>query len=164
MIFPGSQGATLPRNLQAHMKFLQQFTLFWREFDFKVYQYFLSNEGILPITHNMQEIFSCHRKKFLVSGRNFLALEEISCHRKKLFVKGIYKYLVRETNFLSQEEISCQKQKNPITRRNSLPLDEIYCQRKELFLQITAILNAPVASDSRCFGRNFRLKVLVPTK
>ena len=87
-IFPGNQGARFPRNLQAHTKFLQQFTLFWREFDFKVYQYFLSNEGILPITHNMQEIFSCHRKKFLVSGRNFLALEEISCHRKKLFVKG----------------------------------------------------------------------------
>ena len=67
-------------------------------------------------------------------------------------------------NFLSQEEISCQRQKCPITRRNFLPLDEISCQRKKLFLQITAILNAPVASDSHCFGRNFRLKVLAPTK
>ena len=45
-IFPGSQEARLP---------LQLFTLFWREFDFKVYLYFLSNAGILSITHNMKE-------------------------------------------------------------------------------------------------------------
>ena len=56
-IFPGSQGARLPRNLQAPTKSWQQFTLFWCEFDFKVFLYFLSNEGILPITHSMQEIF-----------------------------------------------------------------------------------------------------------
>ena len=65
-ILAGSQGARLPRNIQAHTKFFQEFTLFWREFDFKVFPYFLSNEGILSITHNMQE-------NFLVTGRNVLS-------------------------------------------------------------------------------------------
>ena len=69
-ILAGNQGARFPRNLQAHTKFWQKFTLFWREFDFKVFPYFLSNEGILPITHNMQEIFSCHRKKLLGTASN----------------------------------------------------------------------------------------------
>ena len=77
--FPGSQGARLPRNIQAHTKFFQEFTLFWREFDFKVFPYFLSNEGILSITHNMQE-------NFLVTGRDILALQVINCRRKKFLV------------------------------------------------------------------------------
>ena len=46
---------------------------------------------------------SCHRKKFFVTGRNFLSQEEIFCHRKKFFVTG--------RNFLSQEEIFRHKKK-----------------------------------------------------
>ena len=69
-ILAGSQGARLPRNLQTHTKFLQKFTLFLHEFDFKVFPYFLSNEGILPITHNMPEIFSCQRKKHIGTASN----------------------------------------------------------------------------------------------
>ena len=130
-----------------------------------------------------EEIY-CHRKKFL-EGSYLLSGPEIFCQRKKFFV-GRKKNLdrvrnrfyeergrnffseqtkfIRGRNFLSKEEISCQRQKCPITRRNFLALDEISCHRKELIFQITAIFNAPVAYDSRCFGRNFRLKVLAPTE
>ena len=38
--------------------------------------YFLSNEEIFPITHNMQEIFYCHRKKLLGTASE-LPKEEI---------------------------------------------------------------------------------------
>ena len=109
-----------------------------------------SNE-ILRLTRN----FCNNSRCFGVNLRN-LSQEEISCHGKKFLVTG--------RNFLSQEEIPCQRQKYPMTRINFLALDEISCHRKKLFFQITAILNAPVASDSRCFGRNFWLKVLAPTK
>ena len=44
-ILAGNLGARLPQNLQTHMKFLQQFTLFCRTF--KVFPYMLSNEGFL---------------------------------------------------------------------------------------------------------------------
>ena len=74
----------------------------WHEFDFKVFPYILSNEGILPITHNMQKKYFCnrkkdlgtskvinsHKKKFIVAGRIFLFQEELSCHRKKFLVIG----------------------------------------------------------------------------
>ena len=30
----------------------------------------------------------CHRKKFPVTGRNFLSQEETSCHKKKIPAKG----------------------------------------------------------------------------
>ena len=61
-ILAGNQGARFPRNLQAHTKFSKKFTLFWREFDLKVFMYFLSNEKILLITHIMQEETSWHCK------------------------------------------------------------------------------------------------------
>ena len=41
-----------PRNLQTHTKSLQQFTLFWPEFDFTVFLYILSNEGIVQLDLN----------------------------------------------------------------------------------------------------------------
>ena len=55
---------------QAPMKFLQQFTLFWHEFDFNLFSYFLSNRGILPITQNMQGMFTYHRKKHIGTAGN----------------------------------------------------------------------------------------------
>ena len=74
-IFQGNQGARFPRNLQAHTKFLLQFTLFCREFDIKIFLYFLLNEEILPISHNIQKIFSYHRKKHL-GTENYLLSQE----------------------------------------------------------------------------------------
>ena len=87
--------------------------------------YFLSNEGILPITHNMQEIFSCHikkllgtklikshSKKFIVTERNHLSRAEISCHTKK--------FLVTRRNFLLQKEISCHRKKFLVSGKNFL--------------------------------------------
>ena len=92
-------------------KFLQQFTLFWREFDFKVYQYFLSNEGFLPITHNMQEILSqeeisCHRKKLLVTGTNFMPLLKISCHKGSNRIKKCHKKWKKSTRGGGQKKTS----------------------------------------------------------
>ena len=135
-IFPGNQGPRFPRNLRAHTKFLQQFTLFWREFDFKVYQYFLSNEGILPITHNMQEIFSCHRKKLLGTASNQLPQKEIYCHRKYLLSRPEIschkkKFLVAGKNFLSEAEMSCHRKKFLGLRKNFLSQKETSCYRKE---------------------------------
>ena len=103
---------------QTHTKFLQQFTLFCRKF--KVFPYFLSNEGFLPITHNINEILiatgrnflsqkeiSYQGQKFLVTRRNFLLQEKVSCHRKKFLVAG--------RNFLLQEELSCHRKKFLVT-------------------------------------------------
>ena len=73
--------------------------------------YFLSNEGIISSTHNMQEIFSCHRKKLIVKGTNFMPQLKISCHWKNC---PNYCYFVRLpsclTNFLS-ESIGSQEVK-----------------------------------------------------
>ena len=74
-IFQGNQGARFPRNLQVHTKSLLQFTLFCCEFDIKVFPYFLAKEGILSISHNLQEIFSCQRKYNLGTGRYLLSQE-----------------------------------------------------------------------------------------
>ena len=103
-IFTRNQGARFPRNLQTHTKFLQHFTLFWRKFDFKVCiscqmkKFFLSHttcrKYFLLIGRKLLvlQVINCHR------GRIFLFWKEISCHRKK--------FLVRGRNVLSQEEIS----------------------------------------------------------
>ena len=96
-ILAGSLGARLPRNLQTHTKFLQQFTLFWRKFDLKVH-----------ISCQMKEFFLSHTtfgEFFLVTGRDifalhkfFIAQEEISCPRKES--------LIMDRNLLSQKEIA----------------------------------------------------------
>ena len=127
-IFPGSQGARLPQNFLAHTKLLQQFTLFLPKVNFTVFLYILSNEGILPITHNMQEIFPCHRKNYLGTASNKLSKEKISCHKKESLIKG--------RHFSSQEEISCPRKKflvsgRNVTGRNFLALEEISCHLKE---------------------------------
>ena len=93
------------------------------EFDLMVFLYILSNEGILPITHNMQEIFPGNRKKYLGTASNKLSQEEISCHWKKFLVTG--------RTILSLKEISCQRQKCPVTGRNFFALEEISCHRKK---------------------------------
>ena len=53
-IFWFSLGARLPLllpwNLQDPTKFLLQFTCFWHKFYMKIFLYFLSNAGILPVT------------------------------------------------------------------------------------------------------------------
>ena len=90
-ILAGSLGARLPPNLQTHTKFWQQFMLFWREFDFKVFpvrpmkEFFISNT-------------TC-RRYFLVTRRSILALQIINCHRKK--------FLLTERDLFSRAEISC---------------------------------------------------------
>ena len=118
--------------------------LFVHKFNSKVFPYFLSNEGILPTTHNMQEMFSCHRKrhfctassfslhrkKFLVTERNLLSWTEIYCHRKKLlcirrFFCHIKQLLVTGRNFMSQLEFSCQNKKFLFSDRNFLSQEEI---------------------------------------
>ena len=109
-ILVGSLGARLPRNLQTHTKFLQQFTLFWRKFDLKV-----------RISCQMKEFFLSHttcRKYFLVTGRNFLALQLINCHRKK--------FIVTERNHLSRAEISCHKKKFFVAGGNFLSQELSY--------------------------------------
>ena len=88
-----------------------------RCFDFKVFSFFLSNEGILPIT--------C-RKYFLVTGRNFLALQVINCHRKK--------FLVKERNLLPRAEISRHKKKFLVKGRHFLSQEEIFCHRKKFLV------------------------------
>ena len=100
--------------------------LFWHEFDFKVCPYFLSNEGIHPVTHNKQEIFSCHRKKHLSTASNFLSQKGIS-------YQG-HKFLFKLRNFLSEEAISCHGKKYLVTGRNFLLEAEMSCHRKELFV------------------------------
>ena len=82
---PGSQAPTKPSGSHAIVAAIHAV---WCKFDFKVFLYFLSIEGILPITHKMQEIFSYHRRKFLV-------LQVINCHRKKFI--------------FTEEEISCHR-------------------------------------------------------
>ena len=98
-ILAGSLGARLPRNLQTHTKFLQQFTLFWHKFDLKV-----------RISCQMKEFFLSHttcRKYIPFTGRPFLALQLINCHRKK--------FIVTERNHLPRAEISCHKKKFLVT-------------------------------------------------
>ena len=156
---PGCQGARLPWNLQAHTKFLQQFTLFWCEFDFKVFLYFLSNKGILPITHNMQEILffailpkqviNYHKKKFLVTKRNLLSRAEISWHKKKFLFTGRNLFSQEEIyfhrkKFLALEEMFCHRKKLLVTGRNFMPQLEISCHRKKFVVT----------------GRNFFLFIL----
>ena len=130
-ILAGSQGDRLPQNLQTHTRFWQKSTLFWHECDFKVFPYFLSSEGILPIN-------TICRKYFLVGGRNILALQVIKCHKKKFIVteRNLYsrsrveischkkKFLVSERNFLSQQEISCLRKKFLVRGRNVLSQQE----------------------------------------
>ena len=138
--------------------------LFWHEFDFKVFPYLLSKEEIPPITQNLQEIVSCYRTRHLGTANNSLPQDEISCHKKESscsYIKGRnflskeiisccrQKFLYTERNFLSEAEMSCHRRKFPVTRKN-------FITRRNT--QITAI------SDSRCFGRNFWLKVLAPAK
>ena len=84
-IFPGNQGARFPRNLQTHTKFLQQFTLFWCEFE----KFLVTGRNFLP-----QEAISCQRQKCPITINNFLALDIIYCHRKKLFFPN-YPYFER---------------------------------------------------------------------
>ena len=113
----------------------------------------------------MSEVeISFHRKKFLCIRRNFLLQKETSCHGKEFHA------IVR--NFLSQEEISCQRQKCHVTGRNFLSQKETSCRRNELYATVEKNLSQEeipklplfwtsfVASDSRCFGRNFWLKVV----
>ena len=140
-ILAGNQGARLPRNFQAHTKFLQKFTLFWREFDFKLFPYFLSSEGILPIKHNMQELFSCQRK-------NILALQVINCHKKKCIVteRNLYsrsraeisccrkKFLITGRHFLAMQVINCHRKKFIVTESNLLSRREIYCHKKKFLV------------------------------
>ena len=156
--FPGSQGARLPRNIQAHTKFFQEFTLFWREFDFKVFPYFLSNEGILPIRHNLQVIFSCHRKKhlgtvychrnkFLVTERNLLLRADISYHRTK--------FLLARRNFLSHDEISCHRMKFLVKGRNFLSQEEISCHRKNFHVTRNLLYSKKVFTRRNCMAKNF---------
>ena len=137
-ILAGNLGARLPRNLQTHMKFLQQFTLFWRKFDLKV-----------RISCQMKEFFLSHttcRKYFLVTGRNFLALQVTNFHRKKFIVTERNLSSRAEIswqklkfhaagNFLSQEAISCLRKKFLVSGRNFLALEEISCHRKKLFVK-----------------------------
>ena len=121
-ILAGSLGARLPRNLQTHTKFLQQFTLFWCKFDLKV-----------RISCQMKEFFLSHttcRKYFLVTGRNFLALQVINCHRKKIISIGRNllsraEISCHRKNFLSQEELSCHRKKFLVRGRNALSQEEI---------------------------------------
>ena len=93
-IFRGSQGVRLPQNLQASMEFVQQFTLFWREFDFKVFLYFPPKKGffLLHTTCRKKHLgtasIDCHRKKYLFTERNFISRAEISSHKKKFLVTG----------------------------------------------------------------------------
>ena len=119
-ILAGNRGARLPRNFQTHTKSLQQITLFWPEFYFMVFLYILSNEGILPITYNMQEIFPGQRKKYLGTVSNELSQEEISCCKQESFSK--------DRNFLSQEEISCHRKKFLVTGRNFLSQSDVLSQ------------------------------------
>ena len=51
-----------------------------------VLAYFLSNEGILSIKHNMLEL--CHRKKKLGTTSNYLSQEEIYFHKKKFLFEA----------------------------------------------------------------------------
>ena len=65
-----------------------------------------------------------HRKKFPVSGTNFLWQEEISCHRKKFSLTG--------QNFKSQKKISCCWMIFPVTGQNFLSQESISCHRKKI--------------------------------
>ena len=58
---------------------------------------------------------SCHRKKFLATGGNFLPQEEISCHIKVYLVTR--RFFVIGRNFLSQKEIYCLFKKFIVTGR-----------------------------------------------
>ena len=101
--------------------------------------------------------------------------KETFCPRKEFHTTKT-KYLVTGINFLSQDEISCQKQKCPVTGRNFLSQKETSCHRNKFHVTVKNFLSkgeipklplfwtSSVASDSRCFGQNFWLKVLVPTK
>ena len=125
-IFPGSQGARLPRILQAHMKSWQQFMLFWCEFDFKVFPLQWRNSSY----HTQHAgIFSCHMKKHLGTWNNLLPQEEISFHRKDFFPRTDISVTGR--NFLSQKEDSWHRREFHATVRNFLSQKEISCQRKK---------------------------------
>ena len=111
-IFPGSQGAKLPQNLQTLTKFLQHFALFWHKFPVKCRNSFYHTQHAENIFLALQ-VINCHRKKFvfieekiscfgkkfLVIGRNFLSEVEMSFHRKK--------FLGIRINIWSEKEMSC---------------------------------------------------------
>ena len=75
----------------------------------------------------------CHKKRFPVSGRNFLWHKEISCDIKKFPIIG--------RNVLSMEEISSDRnrekeipghiKKFPVAGWSFLSLDKISCHRKK---------------------------------
>ena len=131
-IFPGSQGARLPQNLQAPTKCWQKFTHYHKHI-------FSSARNVLP-----QEEISCNSKKFcatrryFVKGKNFLSQEEIYCHRKEILVTG--------KNFLPKWEISCPRS-----------LGGILCHNKSFFMLISIYFERkfPVQDEISCTGRNF---------
>ena len=72
-----------------------------------------------------QEKISFQRKKFPVTGRNFLSQEEISCHRKKFPFTG--------RNFRSQEDISGHRKTFPAKEKSFILKDKISsCRKKSL--------------------------------
>ena len=97
-----------------------------------------------------QEEISCHKKKFLVTGRNILWLEEscfgmkkfpvtqeISCDRKKFPVTGRNFLWGEETsvagsNFLLEGEISCHKKIAQM--KFFMSQEEISCHKKKLIV------------------------------
>ena len=135
-ILAGSLGARLPRNLQIHTKFLQQFTLFWSKFDLKIRiswqrkEFFLSHttcrKYFLVTGRNFLQVINGRRKKFIITERNLLSRAEISCHKKK--------FLVTRRNFLLQEEISCYRKRVLVTGRNYLSQEKISCNRKKFLV------------------------------
>ena len=81
------------------------------------------------ISCQMKEFFLSHttcRKYFLVTGRNFLALQVINCHRKK--------FIVTERNLLSMAEISSHKKKILVAGRNFVSQEGISCLRKKFLV------------------------------
>ena len=148
-------GWDIPRKpgSQAPTKSMQQFTLSWPEFDFTVFLYILSNEGILPITHSMQEIFPFHRKNYLGTASNKLSKEKISCHKKESLIKGRHfssqeeischrkQFLVTGSIYLSEVELSCHRKKFLSIRRNFLSQKETACHRKEFYATVRNFLS-----------------------
>ena len=113
-MFPGSQGARLPRNLQAPTKCWQKFPHFCHKFDRKVFsanwsKKFLSNK-CFPAERRDFLAKKYYHKQTLSSGRNVLPQKEISYHSKK-FLATRRSFFVISRNFLSQEEISCQRKR-----------------------------------------------------
>ena len=112
--------------------------------------------AILIYCNNDSPSLPSHRKKFLVSARNFFPEEEIFCQRKKFIVgrkiflteeeisfqsKKIYqrkKFLVKGKNFLSLEAIYCQKTiilvKFSVIERNVLSKEDFYSQMKKFIV------------------------------